>query len=177
MIAPVNHIEPVPRRIRATLGARTVLDTTRALYLWESPNYPQYYIPLADVDPDVLVDEQRIQKLSRGRARRHGLRVGDVVRSHAARVYTDESLSGLAGMVRFEWESLDAWVNGGVNLAGAAQPTRATASAVTGSLFRSLGATPFLGRGITPEDDSPGVPMVAATDPGRAQNCPSRSVS
>jgi uncharacterized protein (DUF427 family) len=51
MIAPVNHIEPVPRRIRATLGARTVLDTTRALYLWESPNYPQYYIPLADVDP------------------------------------------------------------------------------------------------------------------------------
>ena len=109
MIAPVNHIEPVPRRIRATLGARTVLDTTRALYLWESPNYPQYYIPLADVDPDVLVDEQRIQKLSRGRARRHGLRVGDVVRSHAARVYTDESLSGLAGMVRFEWESLDAW--------------------------------------------------------------------
>ena len=41
--------------------------------------------------------------------RRHGLRVGDVVRSHAARVYTDESLSGLAGMVRFEWESLDAW--------------------------------------------------------------------
>src|SRR5664279_1479910 len=70
MIAPVNHIEPVPRRIRATLGARTVLDTTRALYLWESPNYPQYYIPLADVDPDVLVDEQRIQKLSRRRARR-----------------------------------------------------------------------------------------------------------
>ena len=26
---PVNHIEPVPRRIRATLGGETVLDTTR----------------------------------------------------------------------------------------------------------------------------------------------------
>ena len=31
MIVPVDHIEPVPRRIRATLGGRTVFDTTRAL--------------------------------------------------------------------------------------------------------------------------------------------------
>ena len=30
MIATVNHIEPVPRRIRATVGAHTILDTTRA---------------------------------------------------------------------------------------------------------------------------------------------------
>lgn len=32
MITPVNHLEPVPRRIRATLGATTILDTTRAVY-------------------------------------------------------------------------------------------------------------------------------------------------
>jgi uncharacterized protein (DUF427 family) len=31
------------------------------------------------------------------------------VRSHAARVYTDESLAGLADMVPFRVESLDAW--------------------------------------------------------------------
>jgi hypothetical protein len=31
MIVEVNHIEPVPRRVRAVLGARTVLDTTSAL--------------------------------------------------------------------------------------------------------------------------------------------------
>ena len=49
MIVPVNHVEPVPRRIRATLGGVTVLDTTRALYVWEWPNYPQYYVPIADV--------------------------------------------------------------------------------------------------------------------------------
>ncbi len=42
VITPVNHIEPVPRRVRAVLGGRPVLDTTRALYVWEWPHYPQY---------------------------------------------------------------------------------------------------------------------------------------
>jgi uncharacterized protein (DUF427 family) len=45
MIAPVNHTEPVPRRIRAVLAGETVLDTTAAIYVWEWPNYPQYYVP------------------------------------------------------------------------------------------------------------------------------------
>jgi Domain of unknown function (DUF427) len=39
----------VPRRIRASLAGETVLDTTRALYVWEWPYYPQYYILVADV--------------------------------------------------------------------------------------------------------------------------------
>lgn len=109
MIAPAEHTEPVPRRIRAVLNGRTVVDTTSAVYLWEWPNYPQYYIPLADVDSDVLVDEQHTQRLRRGTARRYGLRAGDVVRPEAARVYTNESSAGLAGLVRFEWGSMDAW--------------------------------------------------------------------
>jgi len=42
MIVPVDHIEPVPRRIRAVLGGQVVLDTTQATYVWEWPYYPQY---------------------------------------------------------------------------------------------------------------------------------------
>ncbi len=49
MIATANHVEPVPRRVRAFMAGEKVLDTTHALYVWEWPNYPQYYIPLADV--------------------------------------------------------------------------------------------------------------------------------
>ena len=109
MITPTNHMEPVPRRIRATVGADTILDTTHALYVWEWPNYPQYYIPIADIDPAALVDEQHPQRLSRGTARRHGIRAGDVLRPGAARVYGEDALAGLAGMVRFEWDSMDAW--------------------------------------------------------------------
>ncbi|MFI5063368.1 MAG: DUF427 domain-containing protein [Streptosporangiales bacterium] len=109
MIVPPGHIERVPRRIRAVLGGEVVLDTTKALYVWEWPNYPQYYIPVADVKPAVLVDEQHIQKLHLGTARRHALRAGEVSRPRAARVYADDALDGLAGTVRFEWDALDAW--------------------------------------------------------------------
>src|ERR1700722_18055607 len=108
-IVKPGHIEPVPRRIRAVLGDTTVLDTTRALYVWEWPNYPQYYIPVEDVDPAVLVDEQHPQKLKFGTARRHGLRLGEVSRPGAARLYADDALAGLAGTVRFDWDALDAW--------------------------------------------------------------------
>jgi uncharacterized protein (DUF427 family) len=81
-----------------------------ALYVWEWSHYPQYYIPLADIDPAVLVDEQHEQKLSRGTARRYSLQVGDVTRPAALRVYGDDAVvEGLAGRTRFEWDSLDAW--------------------------------------------------------------------
>jgi predicted permease len=59
------------------------------------------------------------------------------------------------------WESLDAWTTGGVNLAGAADPIRVTSASVTGGLFPSLGVSPELGHTITPQDDAPGLPLVA----------------
>ncbi len=109
MIATVNHMEPVPRRIRATVGAHTILDTTHALYVWEWPNYPQYYIPFTDIDPAALVDEQHPQRLSRGTAHLHGIRADAELRPGAARVYGEDAIPGLPGMVRFEWDALDAW--------------------------------------------------------------------
>jgi uncharacterized protein (DUF427 family) len=105
----VNQTAPVPRRIRAVLNGQVVLDTTSALYVWEWPHYPQYYIPIADVDPAVLVDEGHEQKLSRGIAKRYGLHVGDVARPAALRIYGDDALDTVAGRARFEWDALDAW--------------------------------------------------------------------
>jgi len=108
-IAPVNHVQPVPRRIRAVLAAQTVLDTTRALYVWEWPHYPQYYIPLADVRRGLLVPEGQTRRSRRGLEDLHALRVSDVERPHAARVLSESPVEGLAGTVRFAWEALDAW--------------------------------------------------------------------
>jgi len=109
MIAPTGHVEPVPRRVRAIMAGRTVLDTTRAVYVWEWPNYPQYYIPVADVDPALLVDEQQARPRKRGTAHQHGLRVGDTARPGAAQIYREDAAPGLADTVRFEWDALDAW--------------------------------------------------------------------
>ena len=83
MVAQVNRVEPVPRRVRALLAGEIVLDTIRAKYVWESPNYPQYYIPLADVRSDLLVAEGHSQHSPRGVVELHGLRVGDIHRPRA----------------------------------------------------------------------------------------------
>src|SRR5580658_7637484 len=106
MLVPVDHIEPVPRRIRAMLASEVVLDTTKALYVWEWPNYPQYYVPIADVNRALLIDEHRTERLARGSAHLQGLRVGPVIRPSSARLYVD---GPVAGSVRFDWEALDAW--------------------------------------------------------------------
>ena len=67
MIAQVNRAEPVPRRVRGYLAGEPVFDTTRALYVWEWPYYPQYYFPLDDVRPGLLIPEGYSQHSPRGR--------------------------------------------------------------------------------------------------------------
>jgi len=109
MIIPVDTVQPAPRRVRGMLGGSVVFDTLRAQYVWEWPNYPQYYVPLADVDPALLIDEHHEQHRHRGTSRRHGLRVGEINRPAAAWVYGDDALKGLADTVRFEWDALDTW--------------------------------------------------------------------
>src|ERR1700744_1739245 len=99
----VNQTAPNPRRIRAVLNGRVVLDTTSALYVWEWERYPQYYIPITDIDPAVLIDERHEQRLSRGTARRYGLKVGEVSRPAALRVYGDDAAFGLEGRARVAW--------------------------------------------------------------------------
>ena len=80
-LAETGHVEPAPRRVRGFSGGRVVFDTVAALYVWEWPNYPQYYIPLADCDVSLL----------------DGLR---------HRVHHEGELDK---MVRFSWDALDAW--------------------------------------------------------------------
>ncbi len=101
-----DRIEPAPRRVRALIAGHTVLDTAAALYVWDGPYYPQYYIPAGDVDAAVLVDEGREQKLKRGTARRYGLRVRDRQVPQSVRIYSDGALAGYA---RVEWNAVDAW--------------------------------------------------------------------
>src|SRR5947199_9937653 len=87
-IVPVNHVAPVPRRVRAYLGNEKVLDTTRALYVWEWPHYPQYYIPLADVRPGLLVSEEHTQPTGPAPVQLHALRAGHACRPAAGRLVT-----------------------------------------------------------------------------------------
>jgi uncharacterized protein (DUF427 family) len=108
-LTATNHVEPVPRRIRAFAGGEKMLDTTRALYVWEWPHYPQYYIPLADVRADLLDPEGPTKQTARGVVEVRGLRAGTVHRPRAANVLAESPIAGLSGTVRFEWAAMDAW--------------------------------------------------------------------
>lgn len=109
LIAPVGHTEPVPRRVRGTIGGRVAFDTRRALYVWEWRAYPQFSIPVADMADGELVDEGHTERHAVGTARRHSLRVGSEVRKGAAWVWEDDVPEPLRGTVRFEWGALDSW--------------------------------------------------------------------
>ena len=56
------------------------------------------------------------------------------------------------------FDAIETWANRGVNLAGISEPVRATASYVTGGMFKMLGAAPMIGRALSVDDDRPGLP-------------------
>ncbi len=94
MLARVDHTEPVPRRVRGYLGGRLVFDTQEALYVWEWPNYAQFYIPATDVEAGLIVDEQTVKRVRQEIERVHGLRVPQVTHTGCAMLFTDDSLKG-----------------------------------------------------------------------------------
>jgi uncharacterized protein (DUF427 family) len=102
-----GRVEPSPRRVRGFAGGQQVFDTTHALYVWEMPNYPQYYIPRADVRAEFLVDDDHPQKVQFGPSRMYSLTVDGTTRKGAARVFDADGGGPVAGTVRFEWDSLD----------------------------------------------------------------------
>jgi uncharacterized protein (DUF427 family) len=59
------------------------VDTTDAVYVWEFPPYPQYYLPVADVDPALLTDPEIKPRLRRD--------------------------PELPDHVRIRWDALDSW--------------------------------------------------------------------
>ncbi|MGI9015595.1 MAG: DUF427 domain-containing protein [Euzebya sp.] len=104
-----GHTAPVPRRIRAIYDGATVVDTTRATYVWEHPYYPQYFIPEADVDASVLHDDGTIADSDRGQVRLRSLHHGQRDDEHSAQYLATSTIEGLAATYRFDWEVMDAW--------------------------------------------------------------------
>jgi uncharacterized protein (DUF427 family) len=105
----VDHVAPVPRRIRAYLGGELIVDTMGARYVWEWPHYPQFYLPAADVRTGFVSAERGSESTSRGAVTVHDLTVGDHVRPGAVRRLRESSVGGLSDTVRLEFAALDSW--------------------------------------------------------------------
>lgn len=106
MAALRGRTEPAPRRVRGLVGGHVLFDTTAARYVWEVPYYPQYYIPVADVDLDLLTDENHSQKVQFGPSKLYSI-TGSSDDKPAVRIFDADGDGPVAGFVRVEWDSVE----------------------------------------------------------------------
>src|SRR5215467_3801722 len=82
--------QPHPRRIRAEVAGRMVLDTVQGCLLHESNIPPRLYVPLVDFDHGLLeATDHTTHCPFKGDAGYYTVRVGDVVRENAVWAYPD----------------------------------------------------------------------------------------
>lgn len=110
MATSTGRVEPVPRRVRALAGGRTVVDTTDARYVWEHRWYPQFLLPPDAVPADVVAAEGRTDTSPLGEVEVFTLVLDDRRVAGGARRLTDDGEhDGLAGWWRLDWAAFDEW--------------------------------------------------------------------
>lgn len=101
-------VESGARRVRVMLGGQFVADTIHPLLVWESPHYPTYYFPEADVATDLLIATGEVTRSpSRGDAVQYRVEAGG--RMGTAHGYPDSKLPELTGHYAFAWDTMDHW--------------------------------------------------------------------
>jgi uncharacterized protein (DUF427 family) len=104
------HVEDGPKRVRTYLGGELIADSARVKLVYEVPYYPAYYIPEQDVRMELLTPSARRERSpSRGEAHYFGVKGGSREAADAAWTYPESPIPELRGLVRFEWEAMDAW--------------------------------------------------------------------
>jgi len=109
-------IEPSPKRIRARVSGHTAFDTRAALMVWEHPYYPQYYVPVGDVDEALIAPSVDVTPAAASANPSLGPAVGfdlvddaRVIAHHGVWRHTDAVDSRVANSYRFAWPAMDAW--------------------------------------------------------------------
>lgn len=93
------------KRVRGVLNGKYIFDTTSAKLVWESKFFPQYWIPKADFSSEVSFKEDA--PISGIQSSTYKLNVGD--KAIDSLLVPDSFNSDLAGYVKIEYKSLDAW--------------------------------------------------------------------
>ena len=121
--SPAHKIlfQPDGRRLRAFVGDTIVLDTTGAHLLHETGILPVPYIPLADIDPELLERTRTTTHCPfKGDASYWSLRVGDDVREDAVWAYEEplQRAAWLRGFAALYADRVDRWLVEDEPLAG-----------------------------------------------------------
>ncbi|TKW49269.1 hypothetical protein CTA1_4059 [Colletotrichum tanaceti] len=117
--------QPASRRVRVMLNRTYIVDTTKAVHVWEHVAYPQYYVPTSELRNCSWEDKQGIPSPkdaflgAAAAAAAHVVQVTvpgsnggeSVTTDRALRFSEDEALSGaFRGMVRLEFGSMEGWL-------------------------------------------------------------------
>ena len=108
----VVRVEPTLKRVRARLGGETVVDSRRALILFEKGHLPVYYFPLDDVRDDRLEPSDKHTTCPRkGEAGYYSIRVGDRLAQDAVWRYPEpiEGCPDISEHVAIYWDAMDSW--------------------------------------------------------------------
>lgn len=104
-----GHVAPAPRRVRALVNGEWLVDTRRASYVWEHPYYPQYYVPADDVRTHLILPGDERATTEQGLFAVADVRVGDDLRTGAARRLLRPTGGVPADSYRFDWDAIDHW--------------------------------------------------------------------
>lgn len=103
-------VERSAKRVRAYLGGEIIVDSIRSKLVWEVPQYPAYYFPMADVRMHHLAESDRKQRSSScGEARYFDVHGGNRMAANSAWHYPESPVFEIQGHLRFEWDQMDAW--------------------------------------------------------------------
>ena len=106
---PHNTASTSGRRVRVLFNGRFIADTTAAIYVWEKPYYPYFYVPTKDVDATVLKDGETLTEIkgegetTLAKIHRYPKTPKNGEKSSEITVFSDHLSSGLGGFVRFEF--------------------------------------------------------------------------
>ncbi|PHH86516.1 hypothetical protein CDD83_10114 [Cordyceps sp. RAO-2017] len=107
---------PASRRVRVLLNHSTIVDTTKAVHVWEHDGYPQLYVPLTELAGCSIRDKQLVRSDGVTRAAvveltvpaRNG--IPELKTDRVLRFTDDRGLGALTNLVRLEFGSMDRWL-------------------------------------------------------------------
>jgi uncharacterized protein (DUF427 family) len=102
--------EPSNKRVRVFVGGECIVDTDDALYVWEGPSYPQYYLPVSAFRAGTIAATATTSRSpSRGTASHFTVRAGGRELVDAALTHADSPIEELRGRVRLDFDAMDGW--------------------------------------------------------------------
>ncbi|ASU83080.1 hypothetical protein CDO52_10085 [Nocardiopsis gilva YIM 90087] len=114
-------MEPFPRRVRAEIGGRTVLDSDRGYLVHETNLLPVLYVPEEDIRQGVLHPSDHTTHCPyKGDATYRHVKVGERVVDNAVWSYPQpkDEAYWLRGLVALYWDAADAWYDEGERVYG-----------------------------------------------------------